>query len=826
MSNPLQIQVNPEILQQRIETIIIQPRFCNDDASTGSGGSCQFVLPHRGYLSGDSRIILPAVCADPGYQYCPLAGCLSLISQATMRVGDIVVAQMDQSNKFMVMKQLLNHLEKRENVDCMLHGTASSFESCSGGKMDYLHAQSLPGQYRLVGNDGYSLQVSKVPMKRNALGEMVNTQIPESFKLKTFYNDTATEAGTPEYVIEISQLFPGYFNSNLQLPLQLINPDDEVSIELVFTDNTSWENNQRAILLPAEQSADHTGVIAVSLYTTGAGFTADQVDVYQRPDAVADRVSMKIKYSTTGAGVPYNISVVDCGAGYSESEILTFTNPAGGGTNLVLQVARRIQYASDPKNFSFTVGGTGYVSGPAVLVNPVNGDCDALCRIQANAGAVSSVNLNYDQAERFFHNGNGQIQIQIEQGDHDDAYCRVNSEVIGEPLTTNALNGVFTAGMEIEVTADTTKRAWVMDVSANAPTVINVVAGDWGSTFPITVNQVGVAGINCEITGGFSNPATILSNAGLGPSGLFGYDRITTGGKINIVNSKVRMATDLIYYEDGTPERDFAQMSSNNGLVKVYAEYANIQSSIATPSVVAGYGVVDKIKATRLIGLSNQVVRSLLIQNYVTGQQTDPSFPFQGLPKKNPLLMDYGSRSSLATDGSELQIVLNSVPRFPSPIDFSPHFFVELSEVFGKPFYLPHGMYNGDSSAKQRDNESLTANSKQPGFSLLDDITKATAQYELNDRKAAMSNVHYGGISQSWLRGNGFYMGINLRKINGQNFVGNGARIGAQAVEINYDYSATKDPSFQGNSDLNTYACVERVFQLLNGKVTVTSGSN
>ena len=60
MSNPLQIQVNPEILQQRIETIIIQPRFCNDDSSTGSGGSCQFVLPHRGYLSGDSRIILPA----------------------------------------------------------------------------------------------------------------------------------------------------------------------------------------------------------------------------------------------------------------------------------------------------------------------------------------------------------------------------------------------------------------------------------------------------------------------------------------------------------------------------------------------------------------------------------------------------------------------------------------------------------------------------------------------------------------------------------------------------------------------------------------------
>ena len=760
MSNPLQIQVNPEILQQRIETIIIQPRFCNDDSSTGSGGSCQFVLPHRGYLSGDSRIILPTTCADSGFQFCPLAGCLSLVSQATLRVGDIVVAQMDQANKFMVMKQLLNHLEKRENVDCMLHGTASSFETCSGGKMDYLNPEVLPGQYRLVGNDGYNQEVSKIPMKKNALGKIVNTQTPESYKLKTFYNDTATEAGTPEYVIELSQLFPGYFgDANLQLPLQLINPDDEVSVELVFTDNSGWENNQRAIILPSEQSGDHTGVIAVAIQTAGANFGVagvDQVNVHQRPNQLGDEILMKIKYDIVGR-VPVNISVVDCGAGYAAGDLLTFPAPAGG-TDLVLQAASKLLFAAKDTNFTVKTPGSNYADGSATIVNTTNPDCSAECTITVTGTAIATIGLDYNQADRFFFTPDRTQEFEIYQKIGNNAAARdarvlVSNEVVGAPLTCDTLTGVFTVGLLIQVDGDASKQAYVLKVDANLPTVINVISGDWGDAYPISIEGAVDNTIKCNITGGFTaEPDHIGVDIGIGPSGLFGYDRITTGGKINIVNSKVRMATDLIYYESGKAESDFAQMSSNNGLVKVYSEYANIQSSIATSSAVAGYGLINKIKATRLIGLSNQVVRSLLMQNYVTGTQTDPDFPFQGLPKKNPLLMDYGSRSSLATDGSELQIVLNSVPRFPSPIDFSPHFFVELSEVFGKPFYLPHGMYNGDSSAKQRDNESLTANSQQPGFSLLDDITKATSQYELNDRKAAMANVHFGGISQSWMR--------------------------------------------------------------------------
>ena len=56
--NPLNINSDPENRNQRIETLIIPSRFCSDDSVTGSGGRAIIVLPSRGNLSGDSRILV------------------------------------------------------------------------------------------------------------------------------------------------------------------------------------------------------------------------------------------------------------------------------------------------------------------------------------------------------------------------------------------------------------------------------------------------------------------------------------------------------------------------------------------------------------------------------------------------------------------------------------------------------------------------------------------------------------------------------------------------------------------------------------------------
>ena len=80
------------------------------------------------------------------------------------------------------------------------------------------------------------------------------------------------------------------------------------------------------------------------------------------------------------------------------------------------------------------------------------------------------------------------------------------------------------------------------------------------------------------------------------------------------------------------------------------------------------------------------------------------------------------------------------------------------------------------------------------------------------------------GINQKYLRGMGKYMGIDLKKMTG-NFKGNGVTIGSQAVEIDLNYKSTRNPYYSGQGELNIYGECERIFQLVKGKVFVTSST-
>ena len=923
--NPLQFEQSlNENSQQRIETIIMVPRHCEDDSS---GGQCQFIFPNNGYLSADSRVIIPATCADEGYQYCPAAGVFSLIKQANLRIGDVLVAQIDRANQLYAMRENLNHLEKREQIDQVLHGISSSFQTCSGSKRDANSGpNTLPGQYRLVGSNGYKQQLSQVPGHKNALPILETTQISDAYKLKTFYNNKVDEAGTPEFCISLGQLFPAFFDGiSSQLPLQLIN--DEVSLELVFSNNSTWALNERAIICPDLQVAGATaGVINVGMITSGSAYT-DGTDIYQRPDGGGTE-SMKIKYDVV-AGIPQNISVVDVGTGYYSGSELVFTDPAaGGGDTLLLTPGKKLMTNANSTDFIVLTGGANYANGPATLVdpdnssnsvdctivvnatavasveidandkdkfldfqdsatsyqittgdglarvkassrsnfiimipgigytdgqqpgvihNPVNPECNATCQLTVVGGAVERVTIDKDQLQRFVTAQSPGLVYYISSATvpypapvQDPvvpfAGCEIHvCDNIFGPLTTDALQAgkTFSKGDLIHVVVNgdnngTNIRAIVFAVDAgNKPTHIDLTLGKWPDTYPIAIQLASDNGNFLNITAGFGPDVQVQDIQGSGPNGLQGYDtNVGDDGKINIVTSKVRLATDLIFYEDGKLEADAKAMMTSKGLVKIYSQYVNVSSSIQGGTAVNAYGEKSSIDTIRIVGYSNEVLRGLLFQNYCSGTQDKADFEYEGMPKKNPLLMNYGSRCSLVEDGSSLQVVLNSVPRYPAPIKTSPYFFTELSQVFEKPFYLPHGCYNGSSSCKQRDSQALTINSAQPGFSTDDSIDIATGQYELNNRKSGIANVSYQGINQKYLRGNGFYMGVNLRKINGQNFVGNGMKIGAQSVEVQYNYEATKNPWFSGTSTLNTYGIVERIFQLQNGKVSVTTASS
>lgn len=857
--NPLMIKSDPENRNMRIETVVIVPRHI-EDSSDGTGGSCQFILPHRGYLSGDSRIVLPAKCVSDAYQYCPTAGVYSLISQATMRVGDIVVAQVDSANQLYAMRENLSHLEKRENIEHVLHGTSNSYETCSGARRISTagSAEVFAGQMRLVGSDGYVKQTpAQIKGRSGARPSVMDCQLDDAYKLKTFFKDTAEEAGTPEFTIELSTLFPGFFGQRLQLPLQLINHEDEVSIELVWSDNGKWGSNERAVLCPTLASdSEKTGAIAVAYrdrYNTAANANGQKLTPEYFGVSLKDQIAspanttnnlgvlgtgkgLRIMFDTNTDQVPINIRVLDAGKGYAAGDWLQLapTNPPDPanptGNPLGLCIASGVTgIDSQNEKFSVLAGGTGYTATDATLVSLTNPDCNLTVTLAVDAGAVTTIDvksgLAADQVARFL-GCPGYSTFKIEQGDNDDATCMYNLNAV----SVDADNTVtpFTLGSIVTLTAASgTGLARVIALTGGqAPAELDLLEGqDWSGAGPFNITQMD--GANPAKTCDVSNAATLAGfvappSVGLGVD-LNAYDAITEEGKINIETSAVRLATDLIFYEDGRAEQDAKEMMSG-GINMIYTEFRNVKTTLHQENDPSAYGSAVENEHVRLIGFSNEVLRSLLMSHYPTGTQSNTEFENYNLSKINPLLLKYCSRDSLAEDGVSLQLVLNSIPRFPSPINFNPHFYCELADVFGSPFYIPHGMYNGATSCKQRDNQSLAADSKQPGFTTFESITEATLQYELNDRKAGMSNQAFMGINQKYLRGMGKFMGIDLKKMVG-NFKGNGVEVGSQAVEIDYNYKSTKNPYYSGQGEMCIYGEVERIFQLVKGKVFVTTSS-
>ena len=845
--NPLQIKSDPENRNMRIETIVIVPRNCDDDAVTGTGGSCLFVLPHRGYLSGSTSIIIPANCLNSAFQYSPVAGVMSLVKQATMRVGDTVVCQVDNAAQLYAIKEQTKHLERREQVEAVLKGVNSSFEGCSGGKRDAVFAdkECLAGQYRLVasGDYGAKLPSTKVPGRKGARPAVMNAHLDQNLRLNDLTADTATQAGTPEFSIELNELFPGFFSQKLQLPLGLINKQDEVSIELVWTNNGAFANNERAILCPELATGSLlTGCIAVAGAANAGGNNGTQFGVSLKNQVATHNATtgtgsgLRIQYDTSAGGNPINIRVLDAGKGYVSGEMMTFNSPniGGAGVNMELYVAGSIRDASANLNFYFGSDadkGTGYAAGAATLTHLTNPDCSAQCTITVAAGAIQTCDID-DTAEniaRFLTPGLEVCNTYrvTQTGSNNDAEATLSAQIYGSnaaPITTGGLVNTFSVNDTIEVNGDATKTAQVLEVVANAPTIINILSGDWsGVALPFQVNQTnGAANATCNITGAFALANQVRVDAGLGCVGLSGYDAAGTA-KINIKADKVRMSTDLIFYEDGRMERDAEEMMSGEGLVRVYTQFRNVQSTVTGANDIDANGN-QKTETVRLMGLSNEVMRSLLIQDFPSGNQTIADQENFGVAKKNPLLLDYCSRDSLVEDGVELQVIVNSVPRYPAPIDFGPHFFTELAEVFQAPMYVPHGAYNGASSCKQRDTQALTDNSSQPGFQTLDSQADQTDRFQINDIKAGIANQNFEGINQKYLRGFLKYYGMSFKKMPG-NFQGNGIACGAQAIEVNYNYQHTENAYYSGQSNLNLYAEVERLFQLKQGKVSVTNAS-
>tara|TARA_R100001594_G_scaffold145382_1_gene195489 strand:- start:929 stop:2902 length:1974 start_codon:yes stop_codon:yes gene_type:complete len=328
--NPLNLRIQDnEIRQQRIETDVVYPIHIQDGTSNGR---CRFTLKHRGMLDPDSRIILPATTNNAYYQYAPTGGVFSLIKSATLRVGAVVVAQTENLHLLMAKMNLLRPLEHREGIDRPLHGVLSSWESGSGSKniegntaLEGATVETLAGQMRIKSDLPYLRESYNRPVNANMY---VNTQEHPAYTLQ------GGASSTPEFMVSLQQLFPGFMGQNLELPVELINPNDNIEIELEFTDDGSWGSNDRAILTGSASLAG--GIATISMGTTaGAGYA-----VGDRLSVTHDGASGGVVEVTAinGANGVTQFKVINAGKAYETGNNKATVALSGSGANATIDI--------------------------------------------------------------------------------------------------------------------------------------------------------------------------------------------------------------------------------------------------------------------------------------------------------------------------------------------------------------------------------------------------------------------------------------------------------------------------------------------------------
>ena len=819
--NPfLSLVSDPEVRSMRIESVSVYPRSINDHTN---GGSCHFVLPRKGYMSSDARLVLPATCLEPGYQYPPNAGVFSLIDSATLSTASSgVFAQVSaNAGELYANLNMLTPPERKLNVDATIHDITYVMETGSGSKLNAQKsdAEKLAGQYRLI-CDEYKGEYpsTKVKGRKNCRPNWLNGT--NSLKLET------DASKTPQYSVAIGDLFPGLFQQSFQLPLGLIQ--EEILLDINFSRNGELGNNDRAVFCPSLSTQTASSVTSVAVHTEGEGTVADvKKIVLSNPTGSANGSGLKLMCDLDGNGKTKNISIIDGGKGYAESEVLVFTHASLDTTDLrVVPAYNFVTWDADTNFWVDTANqGAGYVNGDTYEVtNPANSDLNFnIVATAVNAGALESCELaSVEDNNNMCFNSDYDTPYEVEGG----AKIYVVKNIL--TITNTADNGAFAIGDLIQDENDADNQAIVITIDGNnRPTTLHAIKGTFADGD--SLEQVADNTIKCGLNA-ITDDEEPFNTVGLGLDPVFNFDNNNESeGKINIDTANVFLTTDLIFYQDGKMERDMAQMM-NGGINVNYTQFINVKSDFTDAATeVADYGAKQTQTENRLIGFSNCVLRSLMFNLYNSGTvpgDATSDLPYAGQKKTNALLNKYHSRGSLVKDGFRFNLNINSIPYYSSQVETDLRMFRELNKCHGK-FYVNKGLYQSWPQARQDKWSAVltdAAPSGQPGFTDLDANTTPTLQYEVNDRKAAIVNQGWNGISQKWLRGMGHYNGVSF-KMSEQNVQGNGVAVGSQQVDLTVEYDSTYDPYYSGTGTLSLFGEVERRMSIHKGVVAVTTAS-
>ena len=258
-----------------------------------------------------------------------------------------------------------------------------------------------------------------------------------------------------------------------------------------------------------------------------------------------------------------------------------------------------------------------------------------------------------------------------------------------------------------------------------------------------------------------------------------------TGNKI--VEASCKLSCDLIYYEDeiGIPSPMVRiQEELEKGVSLVLTDYINVISTL--PAVTITEPTEQPISV--LLGLDGQIVRNLLIS-------TPPVPTFGSVPSKpaNRILGNYLSKASNV--GTTLQVSINNQNVFPSPLNTAAKLYNEFSQIEDIPLKINRGLY-----------------------SAVGQVTSSTTGYVTDISQSAFNADRFTfGNPDSQLNFSLNYLGVNLAKDAGANYVGNGVQVGRQPVIVTLNRTRTTEDT--GQLRILIFAEVERMMMIKSGNI-------
>jgi hypothetical protein len=281
------------------------------------------------------------------------------------------------------------------------------------------------------------------------------------------------------------------------------------------------------------------------------------------------------------------------------------------------------------------------------------------------------------------------------------------------------------------------------------------------------------------------------------------------------------LVVDYIYYdvEEGT-ENPYDLLAANmqaGGQELVYTDLVNI--NISAPNLAAAPAAIVTQAISNRLNVNGQVIRNLLIA--MPRQVTTTDLALGG--RMNQVYGRYESLASMGNPaGSTLQLLVNNLPIFPSPLNTDGKIYSELCEAL----QTECKVNQGSSSLFNQVNANGLAIDPKQSYQMSSTIPGAPAvDYCLNGfcfgKSTSWSLDAAGRELMSGLDGTDSYMGIDLTHTR-EHVVNAGTTIGTSPLQLEIVRSLT--PAVFAAQQVIVWIEAERIMRISNGDIFV-SGS-